>query len=248
MNNKYITKFNSRKTIIAAMIAVGSILMGASTASAVKLKVTVKNLAPEKGTGMAAVWFGLHDGSFNPFNQGQAASEAIEFLAEDGLVGLEEIVLPGVLKSAVAAGLNPSKLPLAAQQAIALGLDLSTLPPPPGTIAGDFFTSPASINGGTQGMVVTSIRKNPFYFDLLDDPSAFPQAVLDSIKNPFFFVQAPGETETATVTLKGTAAQNRYFSFAAMVFPTNDGFIANDDPQAIEIFNESGAFLGANFI
>lgn len=97
-------------------------------------------------------------------------------------------------------------------------------------------------------MVVTSIRTNPALFDLLDDPSAFPQEVLDSITNPFFFIQASGETESFTVNLNGTPEENRYFSYASMLFPTNDGFIGNDNPQAIEIFNESGDFIGADFI
>ena len=33
-----------------------------------------------------------------------------------------------------------------------------------------------------------------------------------------------------------------------MVFPTNDGLLANDNPQAIEVFNAKGKFLGADFV
>lgn len=215
-----------------------------------KIQVTVENLAPENGVGFAALWFGLHDGSFDTFDPGDEASKSLEFLFEDGLVGLEEgeEFLPGILDEIIAAGVDINELPLSVQQALALGLDLSTLPPPSGTLAGDFLSSDAGANGGTQGMVVTSIRTNPELFDLLDDPSAFPQDVLDSITNPYFFIQASGETETFTVELEGTPEQNRYFSFASMLFPTNDGFIGNEDPQAIEIFNESGDFIGADFI
>lgn len=211
------------------------------------LQITVENIAPENGAGFAALWFGLHDGSFDVFDPGDPASKSLEFLVEDGLVGLEEEVLPGILDEVIAAGLDPNNLPLSVQQALALGLDLSTLPPPAGTVAGDFLSSDAA-NGGTQGMVVTDIRTNPELFDLLDENSAFPQEVLDSVENPFFFIQASGETETFTVTLEGTPEQNRYFSFASMLFPTNDGFIGNDDPQAIEIFDESGNFIGADFV
>ncbi len=218
------------------------------TNSEITLKITVENLAPENGIGFSPVWFGLHDGSFDIFNVGEPASESLEFTAEDGLVGLEEILLPGILEETVAAGLDITQLPLAVQQAIALGLDLPSLPPPPGTLAGDFLLSPAGANGGTQGMVVTSIRTNPELFDLLDDPSAFPQEVLDSITNPFFFIQASGETESFTVTLNGTPEENRYFSFASMLFPTNDGFISNNNPQAIEVFDDLGNFVGADFI
>lgn len=211
------------------------------------IEVTVENIAPENGIGFAALWFGLHDGSFDIFDPGEQASQSLEFLFEDGLVGLEEVLLPGILDEILAAGLDPTQLPLSVQQALALDLDLSTLPPPPGTLAGDFLSSDAAANGGTQGMVVTSIRTNPELFDLLDDLSAFPQEVLDSIENPFFFIQASGETETFTVTLEGTPEENRYFSFASMLFPTNDGFIGNEDPQAIEIFDEDGNFIGADF-
>ena len=219
------------------------------TSETTTVQVTVENLAPENGMGFVAFWFGLHDGSFDFFNQGEPASKTLEFLGEDGLIGLEEAILPGTLEQTVAAGLDVDKLPLSVQLAVqALGLDLSNVPPPPGTLAGDFLLSSAGMNGGTQGMVVTDIRSNPELFDLLDDPSAFPQEVLDSIENPYFFVQASGETETFTVTLEGTPEQNRYFSFASMLFPTNDGFIANDDPQAIEIFDESGNFVGADYI
>lgn len=180
------------------------------------LQITVENIAPENGAGFAALWFGLHDGSFDVFDPGDPASKSLEFLVEDGLVGLEEEVLPGILDEVIAAGLDPNNLPLSVQQALALGLDLSTLPPPAGTLAGDFLSSDAADNGGTQGMVVTDIRTNPELFDLLDENSDFPQEVLESIENPFFLIQASGETETFTVTLEGTPEQNRYFSFASI--------------------------------
>ena len=157
-----------------------------------RLQITVENLAPENGIGFATVWFGLHDGSFDFFNAGEPASEDLEFVAEDGFIGWEERVLPGILEDVVAAGLDITKLPVLVQQAIELGLDLSTLPPPPNFIAGEFFESTAANNGGTQGIVSTNIRTNPLYFDLLDDPSAVSQEVLDSISIPYFFIQAPG--------------------------------------------------------
>ena len=216
--------------------------------ASLQLQVTVENLAPDRGIGHSPVWVGLHDGSFDPVNVGDSASDALELLAEDGFVGLEEIELPGILEAAIAAGLDVTELPAAVQAAITLGLDLSTLPPPSGTWAGDFLASPAGTAGGTQGMVVTSIRSNPSFFDLLDDPSTLPQEVLDSVDIPYFFIQAPGETESTRLTLNGTPSQNRYLSYASMLFPTNDGFVANDDPKAIEVFDEDGNFLGADFM
>ena len=34
--------------------------------------------------------------------------------------------------------------------------------------------------------------------------------------------------------------ENRYFSYASMVMPSNDAFIANDDPQELPLFDENG--------
>ena len=58
----------------------------------------------------------------------------------------------------------------------------------------------------------------------------------------------PGETVTATFTLESTDATSRYFSYASMVIPSNDAFIANGDPLVREIFDAEGNFLGAEFI
>ena len=41
---------------------------------------------------------------------------------------------------------------------------------------------------------------------------------------------------------------NQYFSYASMVIPSNDAFIANGNPLAHEIFDDAGNFLGADFI
>ena len=57
--------------------------------SEIKLRVTVENLAPKQGIGLAPFWIAFHDGSFDVFNEGEAASSALEFLAEDGVTGLE---------------------------------------------------------------------------------------------------------------------------------------------------------------
>lgn len=41
---------------------------------------------------------------------------------------------------------------------------------------------------------------------------------------------------------------NQYFSYASMVIPSNDAFIANGNPLAHEVFDDAGNFLGADFI
>ena len=56
----------------------------------------------------------------------------------------------------------------------------------------------------------------------------------------------PGETGSATFELDPT--QNRYMSFAAMVVPSNDAFIGNDNPTSIELFDEAGNFVGPQTI
>lgn len=56
----------------------------------------------------------------------------------------------------------------------------------------------------------------------------------------------PGETSTAEFTL--TAAQHRYMSFASMVVPSNDAFIGNHNPKAIELFDAAGNFKGKQII
>ncbi len=54
----------------------------------------------------------------------------------------------------------------------------------------------------------------------------------------------PGETVTAVLDIDG--ASNPYFTFLAMLLPSNDTFIGNDD--ALRLFSDSGDFLGPQFI
>lgn len=52
-------------------------------------------------------------------------------------------------------------------------------------------------------------------------------------------------TETSTITLNvDDPAVNRYFSYASMIIPSNDAFIANADPMAHPLFDAGGSFLG----
>ena len=101
----------------------------------ITLEVTVENLSPENGAAITPVWFGLHDGSFDTFEVGEAASSGVMYLAEDGVTGLEPTI-PGVVEALIELGLNPEDLP-----------------PQEQTIAGIFADSSAAANGGTQGLV-----------------------------------------------------------------------------------------------
>jgi len=48
------------------------------------VKVNVENLNQEGGVFVTPLWVSAHDGNFDVFNEGEAASEALERLAEDG--------------------------------------------------------------------------------------------------------------------------------------------------------------------
>lgn len=58
----------------------------------------------------------------------------------------------------------------------------------------------------------------------------------------------PGESTSFTVDLDASADSSRYFSYASMVIPSNDFFVANGNPLAHQIFDDAGNFLGADFI
>ena len=88
-----------------------------------------------------------------------------------------------------------------------------------GPITAAFAASPAGLAGG----VDTTITSVAFATDA---------PVLN-----------PGESTTITMET-GDRAVNRYFSYASMVVPTNDLFVANGNPLAHPVFDENGVFLG----
>ena len=57
---------------------------------------------------------------------------------------------------------------------------------------------------------------------------------------------APGDS--AGVTFNVDPYTNRYFSYASMIIPSNDFFIANGNPLAHRLFNDRGRFIGQDFI
>jgi Spondin_N len=59
---------------------------------------------------------------------------------------------------------------------------------------------------------------------------------------------APGNKASISVILDGPAQRNAYFSYAAMIVPSNDAFIANGNPQAHKVFDDQGNFCGADII
>lgn len=155
------------KTLTGIIVAATGLI--ATTANAEMLQVTIENLAPQYGTYQAPFWVGFHNGNFDLFNAGHAASAELERLAEDGNVD--------PLRSAFGANRNT-------------GVDAVIAP------------------GG-----------------------------------PF----APGSIASTIIDVPGGDSNSRYFSFASMVIPSNDAFIANDDSMAYEAFDANGNFLGVDF-
>lgn len=57
-----------------------------------------------------------------------------------------------------------------------------------------------------------------------------------------------GPGQRASVTLNVDPTADRYFSYASMVIPSNDAFIANGNPLAHQLFDSFGNFVGSSFI
>lgn len=57
-----------------------------------------------------------------------------------------------------------------------------------------------------------------------------------------------GPGSSVSMILDPMSAGSRYFSYASMLVPSNDAFIANGNPLAFSIVSAGGAFLGADFI
>ncbi len=55
----------------------------------------------------------------------------------------------------------------------------------------------------------------------------------------------PGTVATQTFNIN---ASSRYFSYGAMIVPSNDAFIGNDNPLAFSLFDSNNNFVGADFI
>ena len=133
-----------------------------------QITVSIENLAPDSGTALTPLWVGFHNGSFDTYNRGEAATPGLERLAEDG-------------------------------DAAALG--------------DEFLTSE---NGRKEGIV----GRAPI---------------------------APGAIAQQTFTVDAEAEDSKYFSYASMILPSNDFFVANGDPLAHRIFDDVGNFIGTEF-
>lgn len=79
-------RFFSMQTAIAALAVAGFMLPASTMAATQQVRVTVTNLSGANGASLTPFFIGLHDGSFDAFNAGSAASSAIQAVAETGNV------------------------------------------------------------------------------------------------------------------------------------------------------------------
>ena len=198
--------FGSSDAALTIDLGAGTAL-GSDTTDPGAISVLVENLTPAGPEGLAGalitpLWVSFHDGSFDLFNEGEAATDGLMWLAEEGYSGFENDI-PGFFEEFLAADLDPA-----------------VVPPDEATISGEFEASPAGLNGGVQGLVIQ------------EDSDLFPGDFL-------------GE-ETGFATFSVDAGSNRFFTFGAMYFPSNDAFVGGAEP--IEIFDEEGNFLGAEIV
>lgn len=155
------------KNKIRSLLIPAAILLSVQV-QAMEVKVKVENLSPEGGLYFTPLWVGFHDGSFDLYDSGSAASEGVERFAEDG--------------------------------------DFATL-------ISDFSTA-----GGQDSVVL--------------NPEGFAGA-------PIF---DPGLASYVTFDLDPVT--NQYFSYGAMILPSNDAFVANDNPKEHQLFDDNGEFIG----
>jgi hypothetical protein len=71
----------------SAILALTLLGMASSSAHADLIRISVTNNQPAGGFAITPVWFGLHDGTFDLFNPGDAASPSLETVAELGDTG-----------------------------------------------------------------------------------------------------------------------------------------------------------------
>ena len=93
--------------LLASTVALSPSLAGAQDAPAPgAVQFQVENLQPDDGFFFTPVWAGLHDGSFDLFNDGERASEGLEILAETGDTAplSDEFSQPGRLDTTVGGG------------------------------------------------------------------------------------------------------------------------------------------------
>ncbi len=129
-----------------------------------QVRVTVTNLQPADGLLVTPVVLAATDGVFDTFDEGQAASTALERQAEDGTTS---------------------------------------------------FLTDAAAASGRVGDVTTTVG------------------------GPI----APGETRSVLLNAFASDSRSQFLSYSSMVIPSNDAFIANDDPRELALFDHNGRLI-----
>ncbi|WP_150048230.1 spondin domain-containing protein [Methylomonas rhizoryzae] len=163
-----------QKTLWVPVLILANAIWPYPSAHAAEVTFTVTNLSAAQGVAISPVFLAFHDGSYDAFDQGSAASAAIEAVAELG----DSSGLAAAFASAYADGVSGS--------------------------------ASATVNAFGPGIFL------------------------------------PGGS--GSITLNLDPVKNRYLSYFAMVVPSNDRFIGNDEPMEIQLFDEMGHFLGLNFV
>lgn len=134
-----------------------------ATTHALPVTVTITNNSSGLGVGLAPVWVGFHNGSFDSHNTGEAASSELETLAEVGS--------PAQLSNTFAAN---------------------------GTLSASALMQTGDRVQGNTGLLAQG-----------------------AVQTLMFDVAADGS--------------NSFFSYASMILPSSDYFIANDNPFGIDL-------------
>lgn len=114
------------KTWTQAALAAAATLALAGAAQAADVKVTLTQLAPAGGVGIAPLWVGFHNGSFDSFDAGYAASLGIERAAEDGNAAQLSTIFAATASGGIQGTLpGPPAFPGAVRSLTLNGLDLA---------------------------------------------------------------------------------------------------------------------------
>jgi hypothetical protein len=190
------TSMRMRSVVVLTVLSLGSIV------AAQQVNVSITNLAPANGTFLTPVWVGFHDGTFDLYDRGAAASIPVERLAEDGDTGALRTAF-----SASAGGLAQETIagpggPLAPGDTASIVLDLNG---PAG--AGRYFSYMSMVIPSNDAFIANG---NPLAHPIIDDNGVFQGAdfivlgnqVLDAgtevndevPANTAFFGQSSGNT------------------------------------------------------
>jgi hypothetical protein len=112
------------KTVLTAL-ATAALMLG-TAAQAADVKVTLTQLAPAGGVGIAPLWVGFHNGSFDTFDAGYAASLGVERAAEDGSAAQLSSIFAVTASGGIQGTLpGPPAFPGAVRSLTLTGLDLA---------------------------------------------------------------------------------------------------------------------------